>query len=286
MAPNATAIIIDNASRDRTLERASAFPNVEIIANSENTGFAAAVNQGLHATKAETALLLNPDVRLLTSIDLLVAASERYGLSAGKLVDQSGQPQEGFTLRRFPTAGTLMMETLGINRLWRSNPINRKYRYLDRDLEVPGPVEQPAGAFLMFQRDVWERLNGFDERFYPVWFEDVDFCQRALKCGYRIEYIPQVEAFHDGGHSVGQLSSGCRALYWCDSLLSYAGKYFSLWEYRGICLTIVLSSVPRLVAGILRDRNLGPASMWLKVVKLAVRRFFLPAGLRVSPKQS
>ncbi len=119
--------------------------------------------------------------------------------------------RRGFTIRRFPTPLTLWFELCGFNRLWPSNPVNRRYRYLDRDLEQAGPVEQPAGAFLMFRRDVWERLGGFDEGFYPVWFEDVDFCRRAADAGYRIEYVPQVEAEHLGGHSVGQISEGCRA---------------------------------------------------------------------------
>ena len=42
----------------------------------------------------------------------------------------------------------------------------------------------------MMRRDVWKKLGGFDEQFYPVWFEDVDFCRRAVDAGYRIEYVP------------------------------------------------------------------------------------------------
>ncbi len=99
---------------------------------------------------------------------------------------RTADPQSGFTIRRFPTPAALIFELFGINRLWPSNPVNRHYRYLDRDLDQPGPVEQPAGAFLMTRRDVWESLHGFDESFHPVWFEDVDYCKRASGSGYQI----------------------------------------------------------------------------------------------------
>lgn len=285
-APEVSAIVIDNASQDRTVERARSIPAVRVLANRENRGFAGAVNQGLQATDADYALLLNPDVTLLTAVDQLVVASEKHGISAGKLVDRMGEAQKGFTIRRFPTPAALAFEILGLNRLWPSNPVNRYYRYLDRDLDLPGPVEQPAGAFLMVRRDVWERLNGFDERFHPVWFEDVDFCNRAAKIGFGIEYVPQVEACHEGGHSVGKLKAGCRTLYWCASLLTYAAKYFSLWEYRGICLTIILGSLPRLGLSLIRERSFAPVTTWVKVVQLAVKRCITPNGIRVSPRQS
>ncbi len=193
-----TPIVVDNASRDRTVERAQAHPGVRVIANRENRGFAAAVNQGIRAVESEYILLLNPDAQLLTSVDALVSASAQYGLAAGRLVDSNGRAQAGFTLRRFPTPAALIFELFGINRLWPSNPVNRHYRYLDRDLAQPGSVEQPAGAFLMTRRDVWERLGGFDEGFHPIWFEDVDYCRRAVDAGYRIEYVPAVTARHHG----------------------------------------------------------------------------------------
>ncbi len=74
---------------------------------------------------------------------------------------------------------------LGLNRLWPGNPVNRRYRCLDLDLEAAADVEQPAGAFLLIRRDAWQALGGFDEGFHPIWFEDVDFLKRARDAGYR-----------------------------------------------------------------------------------------------------
>jgi GT2 family glycosyltransferase len=271
MAPNVEPIVVDNASRDRTVERVRMRRGVSLIANPENRGFAAAVNQGVQSTEAGFVLLMNPDTRLLTPVDPLVEAAREHGLAAGKLIGEDGRVQAGFTIRRFPTPAALSLETLGINRLWPSNPVNRRYRYLDRDLDAPGPVDQPAGAFLMARRDVWERLGGMDGDFYPIWFEDVDFCSRAAAAGYQTQYVPVVAAAHLGGDSVYQVPPGCRAHYWCVSLLRYAAKHFRPRGYKGVCAAMVLSSVPRMVAGMIQERSLTPAITCSKIVRFAVR---------------
>jgi N-acetylglucosaminyl-diphospho-decaprenol L-rhamnosyltransferase len=269
MAPNVKPIVIDNASCDRTLERVRERTHVQVIANRENRGFAAAVNQGIAACDAEFLLLLNPDANLLTGVDALIDASRQYGLAAGKLVELDGHPQSGFTIRRLPTPATLIFELFGVNRLWPSNPVNLRYRYLDRDLDQPGPVEQPAGAFLVTRRNVWEHLHGFDESFHPVWFEDVDYCKRAIDQKYQIEYMPSVQASHLGGHSVSRITRACRAIHWCVSLTRYAAKHFHSAGYRAVCLAVLLSSFPRMVVRMIQDRSLQSVATYRKIVLFA-----------------
>jgi N-acetylglucosaminyl-diphospho-decaprenol L-rhamnosyltransferase len=269
-----TPTVVDNASSDLTVQLASSFPDAQVIANAHNRGFAAAVNQGIGSTSAEFILLLNPDVQLLTSVDALVQASRQHGLAAGKLVDSTGKPQTGFTIRRLPTPASLIFELFGINRLWPDNPVNRRYRCLDRDLDLPGPVEQPAGAFLMTRRDVWDRLGGFDENFQPVWFEDVDYCRRALDAGYQIEYVPSVLASHTGGHSVRQVPAGCQAVYWCVSLLRYAAKHFRSLGYRSVCAAVLFTSVPRMFAGMIRDRSFTSFISYIRIIHIAGQCLF------------
>jgi N-acetylglucosaminyl-diphospho-decaprenol L-rhamnosyltransferase len=276
MAPGVTVTVIDNASTDRTVEQVRRRPGVRLVTNPDNRGFAGAANQGFEKTGADPILLLNPDVRLRTPLMALIEACREHGLAAGQLIGTDGRAQAGFTVRRFPTPVSLAFELLGINRLWPGNAVNRRYRYLDRDLDRQGPVEQPAGAFLMARRDVWEALGGFDEKFHPVWFEDVDFCRRAAGAGYRIEYVPQTRAEHSGGHSVKKLPPARMGEYWYDSLLTYAAKHFRPWPYRGVCLAAVLSTVPRTVAGMIREHNLNPVVSCYKIIRLAVRRLVSP----------
>jgi hypothetical protein len=228
---------------------------------------------------------VNPDACLLTALDDLVKGSQQFGLAAGKLVDEKGRAQTGFTVRRLPTPASLVFELFGINRLWPSNPVNRNYRYLDLDMDQPGPVEQPAGACLMVRRDVWEDLGGLDERFHPVWFEDVDLCRRALDAGYRIEYVPTVVAVHEGAHSVARMPAGSRAVYWCVSLLKYSEKHFRSFAFRGICVAVVLSSIPRMIAGVITERSFLPLITYLKIMRFAGACFVSPAhvGKGVAP---
>jgi GT2 family glycosyltransferase len=221
---------------------------------------------------------LNPDTELKTPIDQLEAAclEEGTGLAAGQLVNdhgrEQGQPQRGFALRRFPQASTLIFEVLGINRLVRSNPLNRSYRCLDLDLTRPvEDAEQPAGAFLMFRREVWQRLGGFDTQFYPVWFEDVDFCKRARDLGLKIQYVPQVSALHQGGHSIAGLGWECREVYWYVSLLRYASKHFRPRAFRWVSAAVVLGSLLRTAAGVITRRSFRPITVYGNIGRLAGR---------------
>jgi GT2 family glycosyltransferase len=275
MAAGVVVTVVDNASSDQTLKNVGQRAGVKIVTNPENRGFAGASNQGFRQTEADQVLLLNPDVRLRTPVGALVEACKEHGLAAGQLAGPDGRPQAGFTIRRLPTPASVIFEVLGLNWLWPGNPVNRRYRYLDRDLNQPGPVEQPAGAFLMIRRDVWERLGGFDESFHPVWFEDVDFCRRAVDAGYRIEYVPEVRADHIGGHSVKKLPALRIQEYWYDSLIRYAGKHFRPWQYRAVCLAAVLGSIPRMVAGMIRQKNLSPAVSCFKIMRFAGKRLTL-----------
>jgi GT2 family glycosyltransferase len=261
--PATHAIIVDNASIDSTLAAAH---GAEVIANSGNRGFAAAANQGFRAATTDTVLLLNPD-------------------AGGRLTDPDGRTETGFTIRRFPTATVLALEFLGINRLWPSNPWNRSYRYLDRDLTQPGPADQPAGAFLLIRRDVWTRLGGFDEDFWPIWFEDVDFCRRAATAGFVAQYVPEVTACHSGGHSIKKINESSRQLYWYDSLLRYAGKHFGSYQYCLLCVAGAFGALPRMIVGIVRERSLRPIGNCLKILNFVGRRLVSrpPSGLAQRP---
>ena len=264
-------IMIDNASTDRTVAAVRRFPHVRVIANDVNRGFAAAVNQAVRECETDFVLLLNPDVTLLTDISPLVAScsTESAGAGAGQLLGEDGRPQKGFGIRRFPTAVTLVFEVLGLNRVLPWNPVNRRYRELRRNLEAAGEVDQPAGAFLLFRKQVWERLGGFDEAFYPVWFEDVDFCKRVREAGYKIVYNPAVKARHRGGHSVRALPGECRELYWYVSLLRYASKHFRALGFRLVSAAVVSGAIPRAVASLVAGGGAAMAATYFRVMRFA-----------------
>ncbi len=266
-------VVVDNASGDNTCALIRGKTRVTLIANTRNLGFATAVNQGVAALDTDLVLLLNPDTQLTSRIDELAQACSEpgTGIASGRLINEAGELQAGFTVRRFPTPLTLAWEVLGINRLVPWNPVNRRYRCLDLDLNRSGEAEQPAGAFLMFRREVWQRLGGFDTQFHPLWFEDVDFCKRAAELGLKIRYVAEVTARHQGGHSIAGLGWECREVYWYVSLLKYASKHFRPSGYRGVTAAVMLGSLLRTAVEMVRRRSFRPIRVYGKIGRLAGR---------------
>ncbi len=264
-------IVVDNASEDRTCAEVRRRPGVALIENDRNLGFAAAANQGIAAAGRPLALLLNPDTELLGGLKALAGGCEQPGVGAacGLLVGFDGSPQTGFNIRRLPSALTLVFENLGLNRFWPANPVNRRYRCEDLDVQKPAIVEQPAGAFLLVRRETWRLIGGFDESFHPVWFEDVDFCKRVLEAGFTIQYVPSAKARHLGGHSLRHLSFACRQVYWYASLLKYASKHLTRWQNIWVSGSVMLGLVPRVIAGMFMERSLQPIAVFVRVIRLA-----------------
>ncbi|MEP6715679.1 MAG: glycosyltransferase family 2 protein [Terriglobia bacterium] len=269
-------VVVDNASRDRTREKVSV-RSIRLIANSGNAGFAAAVNQGVRATTAPLLLLLNPDAHLERGLDALAREFDdpKTGAAGGLLTGADGAPQRGFMYRNLPSPAALIFEVLGLNRLWPGNPVNWHYRCLGRDLNTRAEVEQPAGALLMFSRVAWERVGGFDERFHPLWFEDVDFCAGLKRLGYFVHFNPLAVARHTGSHSIRALPLELRERYWYGSLLKYAAKNYSSQAYRVLCLAVASGAAFRAVL-------LAPREGWRAfavygaVCRLALGRLLRP----------
>ena len=211
-------IVVDNASQDDTVERAQkSDPAARVIKNPKNIGFAAAANQGARLASGNILLFLNPDaIAQSGALDALAKALEQEGVGAvgGALSHSRGEVDRGFSVRRFPTMLSMAAEILLLNRLWPSNPSNRDYRCLDLDYAKPQEVDQPAGACLAVRREAWTSVRGFDEGFFPIWFEDVDLCRRLRVHNWKILFCPSACFLHSGGHSASQLSLGDRQIFW------------------------------------------------------------------------
>ncbi len=268
---NAEIVVVDNASSDDSAGIAKN-AGVRVIANRENRGFAAACNQGVAATSGDLVLILNPDTVLLEGLDALaetLAQDPQAGAAAGVLVDAStSRTQAGFSVRRLPTFASLACEVLGVNRLWPGNPVNRRYRALDIDLRQRQKVEQPAGACLLVKRRVWDQLHGFDERFTPLWFEDVDFCLRLQQAGFAIWLEPRCRWRHCGGHSLEKMGLKERQLYWYGNLVYYVEKNIGSAAALGMRVFIGIGACAR-IAGALTSGRKGQTGAFRAVLKLA-----------------
>lgn len=254
-------VIVDNASHDETVQRVEEFVAwhpVHLVANPENLGFAAAVNHGARESAGDVLLLLNPDaIAEPGAVKALLQCLEATGAVAvgGALLEDYGQPARGFAFRRLPTLISLLYEAMLVNRLWPRNPANRRYRCLDADYSQQQEVEQPAGACLAITRAAWESVGGFDEQFFPVWFEDVDLCRRLLEHGGKIVYCPAARFRHSGGHSVGQLPVRDKQLLWYGNMLRYARKHFSSGQVVTLRTGIVAGMLLRSLAALFGARQ-------------------------------
>jgi GT2 family glycosyltransferase len=132
----------------------------------------------------------------------------------------------------------------------------------------------------MVRRAVWQELGGFDASFFPLWFEDVDFCRRVADQGYYLYYVPEAVAKHTGAHSIRQLTVEMRLVCWYGSLLRYSAKHFRPRGFRAVCLAVVTGCLLRSIAESILKRSLRPLAAYGKVAGFASRcLLFGPASI-------
>jgi GT2 family glycosyltransferase len=254
------AILVDNNSADDTVSEArAAYPGMYTLINSHNAGFAGAVNQAAKVAEGDVLVILNPDtIATAGSLDKLAEAlrTDTVGAAGGLLLSEGGLPQKGFTVRRLPTLGSMLAEVFLVNRAWPGNPWNVRYRCLDLDYKNAQEVEQPAGACLAVKRQAWDEIGGFDEDFFPVWFEDVDFCRRLRDRGWKIVYCPDAAFSHAGGHSVSRLAFRDRQSCWYKNLVRYFAKHHTRTQLAILRVGITMGLLLRALLSLL---GFGPS---------------------------
>ncbi len=189
-----------------------------------NLGFGGGANAGVAETHGPWLLILNPDATPEPgALDRLVEGFEAHPGAAGlapRLIGPDGQGQWTWQLRDLPSPGRLLLHALFL--ATGEGP---------RREPPPGAVvEQPAAAALAIRRDVFRELGGFDARFHPAWFEDVDLARRFHDAGHRFRYHPAAVFRHDLGSSVGSLGYGPFLWIYGKNLHRYLAKHHGrLW---------------------------------------------------------
>jgi len=219
-------IVVDNASTDGTAESLRyRFPQVRVIANDRNRGFAGANNQGLQAASGRYVLLLNPDtIAHPHSIETLCDYMDRHDDVAAcgpRLLNDDGTLQP--SARRFPTfRGALyqytVLRSFGIFR-------GQYHRWLMKDFahDRQRDVDQLMGAALFLRRTWLEQVGTLAEQFF-MYYEEVDLCRRIRDAGGRIVFVPDAVITHLGGRSSKQVPVARRMMMF-ESLLRYFRKH-------------------------------------------------------------
>ena len=201
-------IVVDNGSSDGSAEMVrSEFPDiVTLISNSANLGFGAAHDQALTIARGACALLLNPDCRFL-STDVLAKmaaymdANADVGLLGPKILYPDGRLQ--YSARRFPTMFAAGFRHTILGKLFPNNRFVRRYMMTDWAHDRIADVDWLSGSALMARGDMCRQIGLLDERFF-MYCEDVDWCKRAHRAGWRVVYYPEVSISHRIGASSDQ----------------------------------------------------------------------------------
>lgn len=200
-------IISDNSSNDRTKKEIEKIKkeNILYLKNEDNLGFSKANNRGIHKSKGKYLLFLNPDTKVYDgTIDGMVdfmrqnpdcgVATCHVELPNGKLDDSSH--------RGFPTPLRSLAHFSGLSKVFPKSKIFGGYALSYLDMNKVHEIDAAAGSFMLVPRKVGEQIGWWDEDYF-FYGEDLDFCYRVKKSGYKVYFVPKYRALHLKGVSSG-----------------------------------------------------------------------------------
>lgn len=214
--PGVEVIVVDNASVDGSADLVtSRYPQVRVVRNRENAGFAGGCNAGMQVARGQILVLLNQDTSVCPGwLEALVGGvlAPEVGVAGCKIL----YPDE----KMIQHAGG-----------WVEWPLGLAHHYGRGEEDVgqwddSRPVEYVTGAAMAIRREVAERLGGLDEGFWPGYYEDVDFCFAARECGYGVQYVPAATLAHHETTSTGDAMLAVEAL--CRGRLRFLIKHMPL----------------------------------------------------------
>lgn len=200
--------VVDNCSNDGSAEMvASAFPQVDLIRNLDNTGYPAANNQGLEglgfvegacAGAPRYALLLNPDTEVppdaFAKVIAFMDGAPDVGVAGPKLVRLDGSLDRACR-RGFPSPEVAFYHMAGLSRIFPKSPRFGRYNMTYLDPEQMTEVDSVVGAFMMVRREAIAAVGLLDSTFF-MYGEDLDWAYRIKAAGWKVYYYPAVTVLH------------------------------------------------------------------------------------------
>lgn len=240
--PPDEVIVVDNASADESAAMVRArFPHVQVIANAENRGFAAATNQGLRAATGDFLCLLNPDTELfpgaLDALSTFLESHPEVGVVGPTLLHSDGTYQHAAF--RFPTLPMALIDFFPLNHRVLNSRLNGRYPFTL--YEHPFAMDHPLGACMLVRRAACAAVGLLDERFF-MYCEEIDWCRRIKQAGWEIMHVPDARVVHHGGQSTQQ-AAGRMFVELHRSRFRLFAKHHSRryqWAVRGIVVVGIL----------------------------------------------
>ncbi len=229
-SPSHEIIAVDNRSSDGTGQLIRhLFPQVRLIENRKNLGFAQAANQAFRESRGKFLLLLNPDIQVLPgAIEKMVAylrQNEKIGVVLPKLVNPDGSLQ--YSCRTFCHPLTLFFRRAPLGWFFSDHPSVRRHLMIDWNHENAQEVDWGLGACMLIRRKAVSEDRLMDERFF-LYFEDIDLCFSLKRAGLKIVYYPEAVLVH---HHLRQSAAGMISRAKWEHLKSLVKFY---WKHRSL----------------------------------------------------
>jgi GT2 family glycosyltransferase len=242
IANGVEVVVVDNASGDASADMVrQAFPEVDLVVNATNVGFAAANNQGIRRTRGRHVLLLNPDTEgragFLRSLVSFVEAHPRAGAVGPRVLGTNGEHQ--VSCYPLPTLGRELW------RLFHLDSLRARGTYPASlfAATAPQPVESILGACLLVRREALDDAGLLDEQFF-IYTEEIDLCRRLHDRGWSLYWIPEAVIVHHGGASTSQVGQPMFVeLY--RSKVQYFRKHFGRRGAIGYKAVLAAAALPR-----------------------------------------
>lgn len=260
-------ILVDNRSADGSAEAvAAAFPQVELIPATENLGFARANNLAAAGTATEWLLLLNPDTECHEgAVDTLLdfaRAHPEAGIAGGRTVFPDGSLNPGSCMMRI-TPWSVFCSAVGLTPVFRGTTLFNPEFIGGWKRDSVRRVDIVQGSFFMIPRALWNRLGGFNPRYF-MYGEEADMCLRARKLGYRPMITPAAEIMHLAGASsprkadkVAAVARGRMSLirdHWPPLLVPVGVALMWLWGGLRVLAAEALGGLSRVRYGALAEK--------------------------------
>ena len=219
-------ILVDNNSTDDSaIEIEKKFPQIQLIPLQENIGFARANNLASKSVKSKRILLLNPDTIILDrAIDRLSQFAETHPdalLWGGRTVFGPGDLNPT-SCWRFMSVWSIFCFATGLSTLFKNIPVFNTEAYGNWTRDSIREVDFITGCFLLIDRPLWEKLGGFDEKFF-MYAEEADLCYRARQLGARPLFTPGATIIHYGGAS--------ETVFYTKVIRLFSGKISFLYKH-------------------------------------------------------
>lgn len=221
--------VVDNDSRDDSIDTIKqSHPSVRIIENKINVGFAAANNIALSKSKSDYFLLLNPDTFIRdNAIEKVVGFMNKnsdVGIAGCRVLNVDETLQLACR-RSIPTPGVAFFRLSGLSKLFPNSKIMATYNLTYLDPDQANEVDAVSGAFLIIRKKVVDKIGLLDEKFF-MYGEELDWCFRAKKAGWKVMYYPEAEIIHYKGEC-SKFNSRKAAIEFYRSMYLFHKKHFA-----------------------------------------------------------